>query len=467
MSWLFRRFNKASTWALREVPGPTPSWPIGNALRFLGRHSWDVIADTANEFGPLSVVWIFSSPSVIPVDPTLIDEVLTSRKLDFYKDSPCKAQRPILSDQHPFIANYPEWPEVAARSPMGMKSFHTWIEANVPIAASQASKTLGELNESPSGRKLEATDLIRRVMFRQMCTMILGHEISWDDYRHLSTLGDIGTQRMSAILPIDEAPNDKKFRNAFRAWRKLHEQAVREARSEPLDGRIDMLAFAVRDGSELDDFRLAAEMASRYFGGMYSSSVGAVNTLYCLSNHPRVLEALRAEVRPLFEGDGYDLGQLRRCALLDAVVRESLRLFAPIPVFLRRSDPVREVRLGAARLPPGTSVFLSPWASMRHESNWDDAMRWRPERWTDEVKEDNPYGSGRFWPFGQGPRACSGQAWSLLLIWSVVAEVVANWDFEVGVGQPWKGENYFACASPKGWRWRMARRTPQGASRAV
>jgi cytochrome P450 len=363
------------------VPGPQPSFPLGNVLDFIGPSAWDVVERYARAHGPLAVFWMLNTPTVIPVDPVLVDEVLTTRKLEFYKAEPFKAQLPLLSAQHPFLANFPEWPEVARRSPMGMPSFQTWLSENVPIAAERAAATLDELVAKHDDTNLEAADLIRRVVFRMMCRMIIGLDISWDDYAYLATLGDIGAKRMFTVLPISKTPTSSKFKRSFEGWRSLHMAEVRRARSEPLDGRVDMLAYAVRDESELDDFGLAAEMASRYFGGMYSSSVGAVNTLYCLTQRPDVLAPLRAEVRALFsDGPAYGREQLEACELLDSVVRESLRLYSPIPVFLRRSDPKRTVELGPAKLPPDTLVMLRPWAGQRHPDHWAVSITWHPER---------------------------------------------------------------------------------------
>lgn len=448
------------------VRGPRPMFPVGNFADFIGPSAWDVIARYGREYNPLTVFWAGPMPIVVPIDPELIDQVLVTRKLEFYKAEPYKAQLPLLSAQHPFLGNYPQWPEMARRSPMGMPSYDTWLKENVGVAAKGACDTLDELVGSHDDRELDASHLIRRVVFRMMSRMILGLDIAWGDFQCLSALGDIGGKRMFTLLPIPETPRSGKFKRSFTRWRGLHEAEVRRARSESLDGRIDMLAYAVRDKSELDDFGLAAEMASRYFGGMYSSSVGAVNVLYALTAHAEIRSQLRDEVHELLrDGPTYSWDDLESCELLDSVVRETLRLYPSIPVFLRRSDPNREVELGAARLAPNTLVALSPWAGMRHPDHWDDPEHWLPKRWTPEVKAESPYGSTRLWPFGRGPRACSGSDWALLLIKAVVAEVVANWEFEVGAGQGWKGDVDFACACPKDWRWKLLRR--QSAARTV
>ena len=67
----------------------------------------------------------------------------------------------------------------------------------------------------------------------------------------------------------------------------------------------------------------------------------------------------------------------------------------------------------------------------------------------------NDYGSDWFWPYGRGPRACSGQGFSELYIKTTLATILADSKFEVGKGQDYDCKVYFTVATPQNLRARF------------
>ncbi|KAF7349579.1 hypothetical protein MSAN_01683200 [Mycena sanguinolenta] len=140
--------------------------------------------------------------------------------------------------------------------------------------------------------------------------------------------------------------------------------------------------------------------------------------IYMLTDHPRVLAKLRAEIlntvgplRAPTPDDFRDMKYLR--ALM--VNAETLRLYPPVPINLRSTTaPVIFPSMTGGTpfyLPTKSKVIYSVIVMHRRTDLWGpDALQWDPERFIDERLHKylipNPF---IFLPFNAGPRICIGQ----------------------------------------------------------
>src|SRR5436190_1969397 len=95
-------FRVAFRRKLREfagIPGPTPRFPFGTLLDFVGRRPWEVLADYGKTHGGMSLAWAFGVPMVVLNDPGLIGDVLDHNHADYYKDVPGDALAPVILPQ--------------------------------------------------------------------------------------------------------------------------------------------------------------------------------------------------------------------------------------------------------------------------------------------------------------------------------------------------------------------------------
>jgi cytochrome P450 len=94
-------------------------------------------------------------------------------------------------------------------------------------------------------------------------------------------------------------------------------------------------------------------------------------------------------------------------------VRETLRLWPPGLVGGRRA--VDDFELLGHRIPAGSTVLYSPYVTHRLPEVWgDDALAFRPARWTEDGGgEPVPYS---YVPFGGGYRKCIGFALATLAL---------------------------------------------------
>jgi len=95
---------------------------------------------------------------------------------------------------------------------------------------------------------------------------------------------------------------------------------------------------------------------------------------------------------------------------VNAVLKESLRLYSPLPAFEPRSSPVDTV-IDGYTIPAGTVVGMSPYCLHRDANVFPDPLAFRPERWLTVAGTLIPESDPRnkfFWAFSSGARMCIG-----------------------------------------------------------
>ena len=134
-----------------------------------------------------------------------------------------------------------------------------------------------------------------------------------------------------------------------------------------------------------------------------TSTITTSTMLQFLGQHPEWQERCRAESQAL--GDAPTLAELDGLTSLDLVMKESLRLRAPVPVLAR--DVVRDTVVEGVRIPAGTSVGLGVQFTHLQPEHWSQPTRFDPDRFAPERREDKAH---RFaWsPFGGGVHKCIG-----------------------------------------------------------
>lgn len=390
----------------------------------------------ARSEGTTGVSFLLGSTLIVG-DAELVELVLQQQETDFYKDSPVKALLPVLTDSMPFLGNHPEWEGLNETHPLTMREFGPWL-------ARQAGPMRRGVRRHSAGWAAgdDATRTIWRMTLEAWGPVIAGVELGDEAWAEFEVLADEGDRRMSSLLPIPEEVRKPGFRKARGSFWARFTAAVKAARRDP-DAGDHLLGAYLRCDDRLDDVALRTELANVYFGGLFSSSSALCTALHYLTRDERLRIRVRNEV-----AGASSAAELARCTLLDGVIRESLRLHTPVSVWLRSSDPEREVTVGQYTLKPDSSVWLVPDPTHLHPERWPDPRAFRPERWTDEVKAANPYGCGWFYPFGIGPRSCSGAAWALTWLRVALAELVEG-SIRVGAGQELETFSYFACRAPR------------------
>jgi len=122
-----------------------------------------------------------------------------------------------------------------------------------------------------------------------------------------------------------------------------------------------------------------------------------------LAVHPAVLADLYDEIDAHLPVEEIDADTLMALPLLDAVVKEAMRLIPPVPFMGFRT--VNDVEIAGYPLARGSRFYVVPQLTHRLPEIYAAPNRFRPGRWF-SIKP-TPY---EYLPFGAGQRRCPG-AW--------------------------------------------------------
>ncbi|KAI0359045.1 cytochrome P450 [Trametes cingulata] len=223
------------------------------------------------------------------------------------------------------------------------------------------------------------------------------------------------------------------------------------------EGR-DIMSILLRENmmaseeDKLPDDELIGQVSTMILAGMDTTANSLARILELLAKNPDVQERLREEIVHAVEtegsGDTLDFNKLMELPYLDAVCRETLRVYPGVASVFRDttkdtilplSEPVRArdgSLLSAIAVPKNTRVVADITMCNRDQALWGpDADRWRPERWLEglpkEVEDAHVPGVySHLMTFIGGSRACIGFKFAQVEIKTVLLIMLQHFKFE-------------------------------------
>jgi cytochrome P450 len=188
-----------------------------------------------------------------------------------------------------------------------------------------------------------------------------------------------------------------------------------------MDAKRDLMSMFVNGpdekGQPLSEERLAGHLLILYEASFTTSVSGLIWSLFILMQHPNIAHQLCDEldgsgVDPLSNGMKFlDL------PLLDRVLKESMRLFTPVPYLVRGVNGSAQYL--DANLRSKDVVIIGAWATNRLASVYSEAEKFLPDRWT--KTDSNAYDH---LIFGAGPRRCVGYGLAMIIIKITLASIL-------------------------------------------
>jgi cytochrome P450 len=200
------------------------------------------------------------------------------------------------------------------------------------------------------------------------------------------------------------------------AWESFHKfkAAPDEHKATAVKTTLIGRLFEVREKHNLSDVEIASECADHLLAGIDTTADTLMFMIWALSlpKHKHHQEKLRREIMTVQVGEhGVPAPKdLILLPYLNAVIRETLRLYAPIPTYEPRSLPVDTV-IDGYEIPANTIVGMSPYCLHRNEAIYLQPLSFEPERWLDPsgaFLSESHERNRNFWAFSTGARMCIG-----------------------------------------------------------
>lgn len=225
-------------------------------------------------------------------------------------------------------------------------------------------------------------------------------------------------------------PNPRSFRFLWRLLqlRRFVDRLIQERRdSEPKDDLLSMLLAAQEDGQKMSHSQVRGEALTLLLAGHETTAVAMTWTWYLLSQHPQAQERLHRELDEVLQGRPPTTADMDRLPYTRRVLTESMRLYPP--AYMMDRHPSEDIFIRGYRVPRGSYVFVSPYATHRDPHLYAEPEKFDPDRWLPEREQELPRFA--YFPFGAGPRACIGQSFAWLEAGLALATVAQKWKFKL------------------------------------
>jgi cytochrome P450 len=195
-----------------------------------------------------------------------------------------------------------------------------------------------------------------------------------------------------------------------------------------------------------------AYMVEMLAAGSSTTSHTAAFTCWLLTRNPEAQARLREELLDAFpDVDTLDIKKTIDLPFLDAVIRETMRMYPMIPGPLERYLG-KDITVAGKLIPRGIIASNAAYNQGRLESVYNEAGVWKPERWNDATE------SMKFnWtPFGHGCRACPGSNLAMTELKYMIGMIFRNFKAVMPPGQSndvLELSDVFAAGSRTGHCW--------------
>jgi cytochrome P450 len=228
-------------------------------------------------------------------------------------------------------------------------------------------------------------------------------------------------------LPL---PKVRRYRRACRRLDELMFKTIDQSRSSGLEGEdllSRLLVMRDEDGSCMSDVQLRDELVTLFFAGHETTALVMSFTFYLLAHHPAAVARLEAEVEEVLHGRLPTAADVPRLRYTEWVIKESMRLYPPVPTIFREALSDCEIR--GYFVPRGTSLWLAQWVVHRDPRWFDQPEEFRPERWDQDLARRLPRGA--YFPFGDGPRICIGNQFAMMETVLLLATIAQRYRLEL------------------------------------
>lgn len=409
----------------RIVPPAKPLGRFGFVATFL-RNPLEVIprAVYEDDFVPMKST---RAPRVWATSPALIRGVLVDERDKFRKLVQIRLLGPLLGSGI-LTSEGSDWRwQRAAASPMFKPEE---LAGFVPAFVAAAKRRLAHWGSAESVQPMDAE--MTRATFDVIVSTLLrssDETLAPSVHRAVEALQRSGGwDLLYSQLNMPPWMPRPGMMSTFRAMKSLRARMVRviqERRTKGPEDDLTQRLIAARDPEtqqSMDEERLVDNVLTFYLAGHETTAKALTWTLFLLSRSPEWAAALEREIAQAAGDDDITAAHLEKLVLTEQVLKESMRLYPPVPIMSRQA--IADVVVDGHEVKAGTSVLIPIYAIHRHARRWPDADAFMPERFEPAREEAMP--RYQYMPFGSGPRVCIGRNFAMMEAAAMLATFVRH-----------------------------------------
>ncbi|TCH96881.1 cytochrome P450 [Roseococcus sp. SYP-B2431] len=283
-----------------------------------------------------------------------------------------------------------------------------------PVMTEVAQEWLAQWEARPDGAGFDLLAEMGHFTAEVICRTLFGSALGRDGAQLVvrsfaNYQAKIGNMDLVSLFGLpDFIPRLPSFRVGGEV-KKIH-SVVDGLIADILAGRAGQssLIASMAQGSGMNARAFRNEAITLFMAGHETTANTLAWAWFLLSEADWAEARFHAEIDAVLGGRAPRFEDLANLPYTRAVVEETLRLYPPVPMLIRRASETTMV--GDVEVPKGAVVGASPWLVHRHERHWEGPDEFRPERFLPEAPPPAKY---TYLPFSLGPRVCTGQHFGL------------------------------------------------------
>lgn len=409
-------------------PGPSRLAAVPEGVRFV-RDPFASLSRQRQTYGRIVYIPYPTQPVCLLFAPDYIEQVLRTDANQYVKGAFTRRVFGAVEPESVSIVDGQKWRRQRDRLQPGF--YPDRIEGYAGIMQDRTETVVTQWED---GSCIDLLSEMKRITLPVLTRSLLGINVS-DEYSVIHETAELLFEKSdlsgyNGYLPDwVPTPTHLRFRRSVDRLHTFVEALIEERRTDKPAGD-DLLSRLVRtesaEGPSLSETELRDSLISLLLAGHVSSAVTLTYAWYLLSSHPDDHQALVAEVDSALDGSAPGMGQLETLTYTLDVLKETMRLYPPIPSLVR--EPTTDVTIDGYDIPEGTVIGLPQWVVHRDPEWWEAPERFRPERW--EKRDESDRHDFAYFPFGGGPRVCIGRRFALTEMQIVLAMMAQSVSLE-------------------------------------
>mmetsp|Transcript_28518 Transcript_28518/g.73237 ORF Transcript_28518/g.73237 Transcript_28518/m.73237 type:complete len:527 (+) Transcript_28518:1112-2692(+) len=472
--------NLVQRWRFRHLPGPKPAWLLGNLKDVskngiqLQRKLWH------DEFGPIFVWWIGTVPGISIADPEAARKFLlkaNDKKMTLKQVEEDQTRR---VNQHMLIFLGAE--EARKIRSMWQPMFHSSnLSGFVPTMKEGAARLMARLHRAQrEGKEVDMKRLLGDMTMDVVGSTAFGVDLATqkDDSTEgsgvdittsfsaavqkvfngglspsavmknplnmLSTLfhftfplaNQLGkVLRMLDMMPVETKELDTAHRILHNKSLELSRSAVADVSSgqKEAQGAGSFLQHLAMSDKGLDNYQMASQAFVFMLAGYETTANALAFAMYNLARYEEVYDKAAAEV-DAYGDKPLEYADLSAFPYLDALIKETLRMYPPVPTTIARflgSD----MELCGYRIPSGCQAVVHTWHMQMNPAVFKEPEQFIPERFIKGSSAHEDFHPYAYLPFGGGSRMCIGVKFAQEEMKLALVHVPRTFKFRLSPGQ--------------------------------
>ncbi|CAI9087632.1 OLC1v1021751C1 [Oldenlandia corymbosa var. corymbosa] len=442
-------------------PGPWKFPIIGSVhhLALAGSLPHRALRDLSKKYGQIMHLQLGEVSAVVVSGPRMAKEVLKTHDIAL-------ASRPKLASAEIITYNYRDvgfapygdyWRQMRKICVMELLSVKN-VRGFASIREDETWKTITSIQDSSSGSSVNLSERIFALTnaITSRAAFGIGPKKRHDELIRLSNriIEMSSGFDLADLFPSKEfikviSGSNFKLKKLFKNLDEILDEIIQEHREKKISGTNSNNIIPSREEDLVDvllkinergglDFPITTDsikaiVVDMFIAGTETSATTIIWAMSEMMRNPRVMEKAQAEVRGLLQGKTRTRDEdLKALNYLKLVIKETLRLYPPVPLLLPR-ECREKCEIEGYEIPIGTKIIVNAWTINRDPEFWKDAETFEPERFLNNgIDIIGP--NFEYIPFGAGRRMCPGVSFAAPVVELALAQLLYHFDWKVPDG---------------------------------